>query len=87
MTLSSLALKWSRRPRWLNLESLEAERTTIPIPVRGAAASKLRQMGAFERFQSRFGGLARLSRKGKDTGDGERGDYVQLRVVSGDDEV
>ena len=82
VTLSSLALKWWKRPRWLNEEMLEAERGKIPIPVRGGAASvKRRKMGAFEKFQNRFGGLAGWSRKGRDTGDGQRGDYVPLTAL------
>ena len=85
VTLSSLALKWWKRPKWLDLEALEAEKGKIPVPVKGGVASKQRRkMGVFERFQNRFGGLAGWSRKGRDTGDGQRGDYVPLRTVEGE---
>ncbi|KAK5945230.1 Cu(2+)-transporting P-type ATPase [Knufia obscura] len=81
VTLSSLALRWASRPRWLNAESLEMESSKIAIPrigqprtSQGISAFGQKIMAAFD---TNLGGLKR--RRAGDTGD--RGNYVPLRSV------
>lgn len=80
VTLSSLALRWSSRPRWLNAERLEMESEKIAVPrmgqprvSRGALSSFSQRVWAM--FDTNLGGLKR--RRAGDTGD--RGNYVPLR--------
>ncbi|KAK5073377.1 Cu(2+)-transporting P-type ATPase [Exophiala xenobiotica] len=81
VTLSSLALRWTSRPRWLNAESLEMESGKIPVPKIGQPRTS-QGVSAFGQkiwavFDTNLGGLKR--RRAGDTGD--RGNYVPLRSV------
>lgn len=80
VTLSSLALRWSSRPRWLNADKLEMESDKIAVPQIGQPRVSQGIISSFSRkvwavFDTNLGGLKR--RRGGDTGD--RGNYVPLR--------
>lgn len=81
VTLSSLALRWSTRPRWLNSDSLEMESEKIAVPRIGQARAPQGISALGQRvwavFDTNLGGLKR--RRAGDTGD--RGNYVPLRNV------
>ncbi|RMZ77529.1 hypothetical protein DV737_g4313, partial [Chaetothyriales sp. CBS 132003] len=77
VTLSSLALRWVGRPKWLAVEQLESEAASIKVPVRGQP----RELSGIEGLQSRImaffdAGIAKRREKEHD-----RGSYVQLRTV------
>jgi len=82
VTLSSLALKWGRRPRWLNVETLEMEKNKIVVPRVGEPREKSGASALGQRvwrvFDTNLGGLKRTRAGMKDA---ERGDYVPLRTV------
>lgn len=81
VTLSSLALRWSGRPRWLNAEKLEMEAGKIVVPRMGepkvskGAARFMQKIWAV--FDTNLGGLKR--RRAGDAGD--RGNYAPLRSI------
>ncbi|RMD44732.1 hypothetical protein DV735_g416, partial [Chaetothyriales sp. CBS 134920] len=77
VTLSSLALRWAGRPRWLTVEQLEKEAANIRAPVRGAP----RKLGRIEGLQSRIMALFDFGIAKRRDKEGERGSYVQLRTV------
>ena len=77
VTLSSLALRWARRPRWLNVQTLELEASKIGIPVRGEA----KKLGRIESLQQRVMGVFDTSLGKRRRIEGERGSYVPLRTV------
>ncbi|KAJ9664161.1 Cu(2+)-transporting P-type ATPase [Neophaeococcomyces mojaviensis] len=81
VTLSSLALRWARRPRWLSAEKLEMEASKIAVPRIGEPRVKQGAGRLGERiwsvFDTNLGGLKR-KRMGADA---ERGNYVPLRTV------
>ena len=74
VTLSSLALRWSSKPRWMTVESLEREASKINVPVLGAEKTLTR----FETIQNAIAG-AIAGRKGGDAR--SRGSYVPLRAA------
>lgn len=80
VTLSSLALRWTGRPRWLNSESLEMEASKIDRPTIGGP----RRQNGIARLGQRIWRIfdASLGSKRRQRGgDGDRGDYVPLRSV------
>lgn len=84
VTLSSLALRWCGRPRWLTVENMEHEKAKIVVPLRGQSKKTgLLQivrgvvLGIFDFSVSVFKG-ARLR---GDSGERDRGTYVPLRTV------
>ena len=78
VTLSSLALRWAGRPKWLNVEQLEMEAaSTIKVPVRGEA----KKMGRWEAIQTRIMGVFDTSIGKRRKVEGDRGSYVPLRTV------
>lgn len=85
VTLSSLALKWAGRPKWLTVEAMGMESSKIVVPVRG----QRRRLGVIARTRATILGLwdtaAMLrdgkgwrSRKGEEA---NRGSYVPLHNV------
>lgn len=81
VTLSSLALRWARRPSWLNEEKLEMESTKIAVPRLGHRRQNTGLVAVGQKiwavFDTNLGGLKR-----KTAGDkGGRGNYVPLRSV------
>ena len=80
VTLSSLALRWAGRPKWLSVEQLEQEAasSTIKVPVRGEA----KKVGRVEALQNRIMGVFDLALGGKRRRfEGDRGSYVPLQAV------
>ena len=71
VTVSSLALKWSKRPKWLNVETLERDFSNQTVPIRGQA----KKVGVFEKMLERVSSL--VTRRG----DSDRGAYVPLTNV------
>ena len=79
VTLSSLALRWAGRPRWLTVETLDMEASKITVPVRGQS----KKLGRIESFQSRVMGLFDASLVKRRKFEGDRGAYVPLGAVEG----
>lgn len=92
VTLSSLALRWVGRPKWIDVDRLEGEQKRIAAPTMGKGARKRRMSssianaaggvlgGIRDVVGSVFeGGLAK-----RRAGERERGTYVPLRTVEGD---
>ncbi|KAK5074409.1 Cu(2+)-transporting P-type ATPase [Lithohypha guttulata] len=81
VTLSSLALRWARRPSWLNEEKLEMESGKIAVPRIGQPRVEKGVVAFGQKiwavFDTNLGGLKR--KRAGDTGD--RGNYVPLRSV------
>lgn len=78
VTLSSLALRWASRPRWLSQENLEMEQTKIPVPRLGQP----RQVNGMTAVGKRIWRVFDMN-LGKKTrrGESDRGAYVPLRNV------
>ena len=79
VTLSSLALRWAGRPKWLNVDTLELEASKIAVPVRGES----RKLGRIESLQSRIMGVFDTTIGTRRRFEGDRGTYVPLRTVEG----
>jgi P-type Cu+ transporter len=77
VTLSSLALRWAGRPKWLNVETLEMEASKIAVPIRGES----RKVSRVESFQNRIMGLFDTSIGKRRRQEGDRGTYIPLRTV------
>lgn len=81
VTLSSLALKWAGRPKWLTVETMEMERTKIQVPTMG----QRRKLNGLERVVEVVSGVfdgALTKKKGwRSAAGGDRGSYVPLRSV------
>ncbi|RMZ89403.1 hypothetical protein DV736_g3366, partial [Chaetothyriales sp. CBS 134916] len=77
VTLSSLALRWAGRPKWLTVEQLEREAASIKAPVRGEP----KKLGKVEDLQSRFMAFFNTSIAKRGEKEGDRGSYMQLRTV------
>lgn len=75
VTLSSLALRWVSRPKWLSVESLKAERGTIAVPVMGDR----KPLGFIGRVRNVVASTFDNKRAG--AAERERGSYVPLRSV------
>ncbi|KAL6252965.1 Cu(2+)-transporting P-type ATPase [Rhinocladiella similis] len=77
VTLSSLALRWAGRPKWLTIENMETERSNINVPVIGRRP-KPHLVGRFVDAVSGLfdGSIVKRRREEKD-----RGSYVPLRNV------
>jgi len=85
VTLSSLALRWAGRPKWLTVEAMEMESSKISVPVRGrrrglGAIARVRAtiLGLWDTAASLRGGKGWRSRKGEEA---NRGSYVPLHNV------
>lgn len=74
VTLSSLALRWASKPRWMTAGALEMEASRISVPVLGAE----RKLTRTEAVQNKVMSILKGS-KGADARD--RGSYVPLRAV------
>jgi P-type Cu+ transporter len=72
VTLSSLALRWSSKPKWMTAEKLEAEAGHVAIPLIGVA----RKQSALEVLQSSIMSIFDPTRR-----NGGKGAYVPLREV------
>lgn len=81
VTLSSLALRWARRPSWLNEEKLEMESTKIVVPKLGQPRQEKGFLAFGQKiwatFDTNLGGLKRKT-AGDTVG---RGNYVPLGSV------
>ena len=84
VTLSSLALRWTGRPKWLTVENMEYEKAKIVVPLRGQPKKTglLRIargviLGIFDFSVSVFKG----GRLGGGSGERDRGTYVPLRTA------
>jgi len=88
VTLSSLALRWADRPKWLSVETLEMEGPKISAPVLGQRR-KLGRVAKVVQFVSGLldGALTKRGRgswrRGKAVEEGDRGRYVPLTAVEG----
>ncbi|KAH0837455.1 hypothetical protein AYO21_08945 [Fonsecaea monophora] len=89
VTLSSLALRWVGRPKWLSVEALKMEGDRYSAPVIGAKRRKKlmndggwmgRVQGVAESMFERLEGVATRRR----AQERERGNYVPLQTVEGD---
>ncbi|KPI42803.1 Copper-transporting ATPase ccc2 [Cyphellophora attinorum] len=72
VTLSSLALRWSSKPKWMTVERLEAEAGHVAIPLIGVA----RKQSALEVLQSSVMSIFDPTKR-----NGGKGAYVPLREV------
>ena len=79
VTLSSLALRWAGRPKWLNVDTLEMESGKTAIPVRGES----KKLSRIESIQSRVMGLFDTTLGKRRKFEGDRGTYVPLGTVDG----
>jgi Cu+-exporting ATPase len=79
VTLSSLALRWADRPKWLSVEALEMENPKIAVPMQGVRRRRRTLGGARDAFMGVFDRVVEMGkRKGEE---GDRGTYVPLRTV------
>ncbi|KEF56860.1 Cu2+-exporting ATPase [Exophiala aquamarina CBS 119918] len=85
VTLSSLALKWAGRPKWLTVEAMEMESSDIAVPVRGnrrrlgvIAKTRATILGLWDTTATLRDGKGWRSRKGQEA---NRGSYVPLHNV------
>ena len=79
VTLSSLALRWAGRPKWLNVDTLEMESSKTAVPVRGES----KKLSRIESIQSRVMGLFDTTLGKRRKFEGDRGTYVPLGTVDG----
>ena len=79
VTLSSLALRWAGRPRWLSVETLEMDASKVAVPVRGES----KKLGRIESFQHRVMGVFDTAIGKRRRSEGDRGVYVPLGTVDG----
>jgi Cu+-exporting ATPase len=77
VTLSSLALRWARRPKWLTVESLEMEASKIQVPVLG----QKKKIGVVGTVRDLISGVFDGALVKRRAGERERGSYVPLRTV------
>ncbi|EXJ83565.1 Cu2+-exporting ATPase [Capronia coronata CBS 617.96] len=77
VTLSSLALRWARRPKWLTVEAMELESAKIAVPVVGQKR-KLGYVATVRDFVSGLFDGALVKRRAEER---DRGNYVPLRTV------
>jgi Cu+-exporting ATPase len=83
VTLSSLALRWAGRPKWLNVEDLEMESSKIAVPVRG----EKKKLSGMEALQGKIMGIFDTGIGKRRRFEGDRGTYVPLRTVDGEGAV
>lgn len=77
VTLSSLALRWASRPRWLTVEHMEEESSKISVPIMGQKAKQNFVSRLVDAVSGVFDG-ALIKRRGEER---DRGSYVPLRNV------
>jgi len=83
VTLSSLALRWAGRPKWLTVEALELESSKIHVPTMG----QRRKLNGVERMMAAISGVfdgalyKKRSWRGRAAEEGARGSYVPLGTV------
>ena len=77
VTLSSLALRWASRPKWLTVEHMEEERSKINVPVVGQKVKQNFVSKLVDTVSGVFDG-ALVKRRGEER---DRGSYVPLRNV------
>ncbi|KAJ9616613.1 Cu(2+)-transporting P-type ATPase [Cladophialophora chaetospira] len=84
VTVSSLALKWVGRPRWLDVERLESEKKLISAPIMGAKHKRKLTGGVIGNMRDVVGSVFDSQIMKRRTGERERGTYVPLQSVEGD---
>lgn len=77
VTLSSLALRWAARPKWLTVDALELESGKINVPVVG----RRRKLGVVATLRDSVSALFDGALIKRRIGERDRGDYVPLRTV------
>jgi Cu+-exporting ATPase len=77
VTLSSLALRWASRPKWLTVDQMEEERSKISVPVMGQKVKQKFVSRLVDAVSGVFDG-ALVKRRGEER---DRGSYVPLRNV------
>ncbi|KAK5207452.1 Cu(2+)-transporting P-type ATPase [Exophiala xenobiotica] len=77
VTLSSLALRWASRPKWLTVDQMEEERSNISVPVIGQKVKQNLVSRVVDAVSGVFDG-ALVKRRGEER---DRGSYVPLRNV------
>jgi len=77
VTLSSLALRWASRPKWLTVERMEEESSKISVPIMGQKAKQNFVSRLVDAVSGVFDG-ALIKRRGEER---HRGSYVPLRNV------
>ncbi|EXJ87428.1 Cu2+-exporting ATPase [Capronia epimyces CBS 606.96] len=77
VTLSSLALRWAGRPRWLTVEAMDAEGAKISVPVVG----QKRNLGVVATARDLVSGLFDAALTKRKAAERDRGNYVPLRNV------
>jgi len=83
VTLSSLALRWVGRPKWLETERLESEAKITAAPVIGVRKRRLTG-GLLGKVTDVVGGVFEGGIAKRRAGERERGSYVPLQTVEGD---
>jgi P-type Cu+ transporter len=85
VTLSSLALRWIGRPKWLDVNALEAEAKMTQVPTIGARRRRRMTGNLFDKVTDAIGGAFEAGgSKRRRASDGQRGSYVPLSNVEGD---
>jgi P-type Cu+ transporter len=84
VTLSSLALRWVKRPKWLDVQRLEAEGDIVFAPVMGEKVRRRVASGVVGNMRDIVGSVFDSGLVKRRKGDRERGSYVPLQNVEGD---
>ncbi len=84
VTLSSLALRWVGRPKWLEVERLEGEAKMVPTPFMGAKRRRRMTGGVIGNMRDVVGSVFESQILKRRTGERERGSYVALQNVDGE---
>ncbi len=84
VTVSSLALRWVGRPKWLDAERLESEGKLISAPIIGAKHRRKVTGGVMGSMRDVVGSVFDSKIMKRRTGERERGAYVPLQTVEGD---
>ena len=84
VTMSSLALRWVGRPKWLEVERLEGEAKMVPTPFMGAKRRRRMTGGVIGNVRDVVGSVFESQILKRRTGERERGTYVPLQNVDGE---
>ena len=84
VTMSSLALRWVGRPKWLEVTRLEAEGHVISAPMMGGKHKRRLTGGVIGNMRGVVGNVLESRILKRRTGERERGTYLPLQNVGGD---
>jgi Cu+-exporting ATPase len=84
VTVSSLALRWVGRPKWLDVERLESEGKNLSAPMMGGKHKRRITGGVLGHMRDVVGSVFESQIIKRRTGERELGAYVALQNVDGD---